>query len=377
MSDWTAPDPATCSVTNVTDPLDNLAELWRWFADGIMTGYCPLYDEIARSVATDRELLALQYSARPHAHLPTMLLASAHYLMLDGVDHPLAEVYAGRSSEPAAPLFRDLCLGNSTALLDVLNARTVQTNEVGRSALLGPGLTWAAAGQPVQLVDVGCSAGLNMLCDRYRLDYGDHGVSGPDDSPVRIDCRVVDGSPPVAPRLPVIVGRVGIDLDPPDLRDPDDTRWLLACVWPGTGRFQRAAQAIALGRADRPRVVQGDAVETLPDVLAGLGPGRIVVLNSWSFAYFSVEQRQAYVDVLAAVGRTRPVVWLTMDAPGVVELLAEDAPPTGSMESDLFSSVTFDGAAPPRAEVLAFVQSHGMSMAWQASPRLVRSTRVP
>ena len=123
------------------DPLDELAELWRWFADGIMSGYCPLYDEIARSVASDRELLALQHSARPHAHLPPMLLAGAHYLLLDGFEHPLADVYAGRSSAPAAPLFRDLCLGHSTALVEVLNTRTVQTNEVGRSALLGPALT--------------------------------------------------------------------------------------------------------------------------------------------------------------------------------------------------------------------------------------------
>jgi hypothetical protein len=353
----------------VADPLDNLAELWRWFADGIMTGYCPLYDEIARSVAVDRELLALQYSARPHAHLPTMVLAGAHYLLLDGVDHPLAEVYAGRSSEPAAPLFRDLCLEQSTALVEVLNSRTVQTNEVGRSALLGPGLTWAARGGPLRLVDVGCSAGLNMLCDRYRLDYGNLGVTGPAHSPVRIECQVVSGSPPVVPRLPAMSTRIGIDLNPPDLTDPDDTRWLLACVWPGTGRFQRAAQAIAIGRADPPPVLRGDAMEMLPEVLAGLGPGRVAVLNSWSFAYFSVEQRQAYVDVLAEVGRSRPVVWLTMDAPGVVELLAGSAPPEGSAESDLLTAVTFDGAAPPQADVLAFVQSHGMSMAWQASPQ--------
>ncbi len=266
------------------DPLDELAELWRWFADGIMSGYCPLYNEIARSVASDRELLALQHSARPHAHLPPMLLAGAHYLLLDGFEPALADVYAGRSSAPAAPLFRDLCLEHSTALVEVLNTRTVQTNEVGRSALLGPALTWAAGGEPVQLVDVGCRAGLNLLCDRYRLDYGGHGVSGPDDSPVRIDCQVVTGSPPIAPSLPVIVGRVGIDLDPPDLTDPDDTRWLLACVWPGTGRFQRTARAIELGRADPPPVMRGDAVERLPEVLAGLGEGRVVVVNSWSFA---------------------------------------------------------------------------------------------
>lgn len=350
----------------MADALDDLSDLWRWFADGIMVGYCPLYDEIARSVAHDRELLSLQHSARPHAHLPPMLLAGAHYLLLSGIEHPLADVYAGRSSDPAPPLFRDLCLGHRSALLEVLNTRTVQTNEVGRSALLGPALTWAAAGEPVQLVDVGCSAGLNLLCDRYRLDYGARGATGPDDSLVRIECRVESGSPPVAASLPVIAGRIGIDLDPPDLTDPVDARWLLACVWPGTGRFQRAARAIELGQVDPPPVLRGDALETLPAVLADLGEGRVVVVNSWSFSYFSVEQRQAYIDLLATVGRSRPVVWLCMDAPGVAELMGgEEVPPPGSTESDVLSAMTFEGGIPPQPEVLAFVQTHGHSMRWR------------
>ena len=109
----------------------------------------------------------------------------------------------------AAPLFRDLCLDNRTALMEILNTRTVQTNEVGRSALLGPALTWTAPNSPIQLIDVGCSAGLNMLCDRYRLDYGVHGATGPEDSPVHVDCRVAAGSPPVAPELPIIAASGG------------------------------------------------------------------------------------------------------------------------------------------------------------------------
>ncbi len=350
----------------MADPLDELASLWRWFADGIFSGYCPLYDEIARSVADDRELLALQYSARPHAHLPMMLLAGAHYLLLDGVSHPLADVYAGRSSDPAPPLFRDLCLGHADALLEVLNTRTVQTNEVGRSALLGPALTFAAGGETVQLIDVGCSAGLNMLCDQYRLDYGAYGATGPQDSPVYIECAVTGGAPPVPPSLPTITGRVGLDLDPPDLTDPEDQRWLLACVWPRTGRFERATRAIELGRSDPPQVLRGDAMDTLPGVLADRGDGRIVVLNSWSFSYFSIEQRQAYADLLAEVGRSRPVRWLCMDAPAVVDLVADQAPSAESAESDVVSLVTFEGEAPPRAEVLAFVQSHGTSLDWRA-----------
>ncbi|HEY6474491.1 MAG TPA: DUF2332 family protein, partial [Acidimicrobiales bacterium] len=106
--------------------------------------------------------------------------------------------------------------------------------------------------------------------------------------------------------------------------------------------------------------------ETLPDVLADRQDGRVVVLNSWSFSYFSIEQRQDYVQLLAEFGRSRPVQWLCMDAPGVVEMVAGEVPPSDSVESDVASLVTFEGDAAPRAEVLAFVQSHGMSLDWQA-----------
>jgi hypothetical protein len=250
--------------------------------------------------------------------------------------------------------------------VEVLNARTVQTNEVGRSGLLGPALTWVAGEEPIQLVDVGCSAGLNLLCDRFRLDYGSHGATGPEDSPVPVACTVSAGVPPIARQLPVIAGRVGIDLDPPDLTNADDTRWLLACIWPGTGRFDRAARAIEMGRADTPPVVRGDALEVLPGVLDCLEDGRIVVLNSWSYSYFPVERRQEYVELLAEVGRHRPLAWVTMDTPGLVEPLAHVTPPTGSSEPDVITGVIFDGVRPPHAGVLAFVQSHGQSMSWQA-----------
>jgi hypothetical protein len=351
----------------VAKPLDQLADLWRWFAEDLFAGSCPIYAQIARSVAEDRELLALQFSALPHAHFPPMLLAGAHYLLLDGGEHPLAAVYSGRSTAPAPPLFRDLCLGRQDDLLEVLNARTVQTNEVGRSALLGPALTWAAGAESVQLVDVGCSAGLNLLCDRFRLDYGPLGATGPQNSLVRIDCTVSAGAPPIAPQLPLIAGRLGIDLDPPDLVDSDDTRWLLACIWPGTGRFDRAARAFEIGRTNPPPTIRGDALDVLPGVLDDLGDGRIVVLNSWSYSYFPVERRQEYVELLAAVGRQRPVAWLVMDMPGLVEWAPHVTPPNGSSEPDVLTGFLFNGTEAPQAETLAFVQSHGLSMSWLSS----------
>ncbi len=349
----------------MASPLDELAALWRWFARELFAGSCPIYEEIALSVAEDPELLALQHSALPHAHFPPLMLAGAHYLLLNGCEHPLADVYSGRSTAPAPPLFRELCLDHQLELIDVVNARTVQTNEVGRSALLGPALSWAAGKEPIQLVDVGCSAGLNLLCDRFRLDYGPLGATGPSDSVLQIDCAVSAGRPPIAEALPPFAGRIGIDLDPPDLTDADDTRWLLACIWPGTGRFGRASRAFEIGRTHPPTVIRGDALDLLPEVLDGLGDGRIVVLNSWSYSYFPVDRRQQYRDILAELGRQRPVVWLTMDIPGLVESAARLEPTTS--EPDVLTGVIFDGNEPPQATALALVQSHGRSMTWLSS----------
>ena len=60
-------------------------------------------------------------------------------------------------------------------VLELMETRRTQTNECGRCALIGPALTWAAQqfGGPLALLDVGASAGLNLGCDRYFLDYGD------------------------------------------------------------------------------------------------------------------------------------------------------------------------------------------------------------
>ena len=85
------------------------------------------------------------------------------YLLLDGLDHPLVDVYAGRSSVDPAPLFLDLCRTHRSKLASLLAFRRVQTNECGRSALLGPGLTWLASRLkgPFALIDRGGS--------RYQL----------------------------------------------------------------------------------------------------------------------------------------------------------------------------------------------------------------
>src|SRR6478672_7054775 len=118
-----------------------LAELWTWFADTSCAGYSPLYERIARTVAASPEMIDLMSAAPPTSHQPTVLLASVHYLVLGGLDHPLAAVYAGASDADPGPLFVDVCLRNRDRILDLVSSHHTNTNEVGRSAVLGPALT--------------------------------------------------------------------------------------------------------------------------------------------------------------------------------------------------------------------------------------------
>src|SRR3954447_23979721 len=140
-----------------------LADIWRYVADTACRDYSPLYDRICRTVAADDAVLALVLEAPPAGHFPNVLLGAVHYLLLGGLDHPLAAVYAGESDADPGPLFVDVCLTHRAEIVELLATRHTNTNEVGPAAVLGHALTAVAdrVGVPLGLVDVGCSAGLN------------------------------------------------------------------------------------------------------------------------------------------------------------------------------------------------------------------------
>ena len=227
------------------------------------------------------ELLALAGETRIGQPPPNMLFGAAHFLLLAGADHPLAAHYpaisgAERPFEPALPAFRDFCLSQRAALVELLQSRRMQTNVIQRCICLLPafGLITSETQRPLTLIEIGPSAGLNLKWDRYHYRYPASGPAtalewGDPESGVGLttERRGMLVLPPLPE--PIEVGsRRGIDLNPIDAGDADAMRWLRALIWPEhVERQERMSAAVAIARQHPPPLIRGDAVELIPGLL--------------------------------------------------------------------------------------------------------------
>lgn len=263
--------------------------------------------------------------------VPLRFAGALHGLVLAGRDPGLAAVYPPHLAHDAA-LWRAVQAAldaHAEAILHRLDSPP-QTNEVQRSAALCPGFLAVAArtGLPLVLSELGASAGLNQIWDRFAYAYGDASW-GESSAPVRIAPRLV-GAPPPLPAARV-VERTGCDRAPPDLADPDDRLRLLSFVWADqTERMQRIAAAIGLARAEGVRIERADAADWLVARLAVPRPGRAhVVFHSIFWQYLDRGRQDRCRGALAAAGARAtveaPLAWLRLEgdgqAPGAAVIL--------------------------------------------------------
>jgi hypothetical protein len=297
-------------------PRSALAERFRRFATVECRGASPLYERLALAVAEDAELLALAAHAPPGQPAPNLFLAAAHWLLHRERGAPAARFYASLTEAPApaegaaAAAFRAFCLERADVIRDLLATRRVQTNEVGRCAYLYPAfgaIARLAGGRPLGLIEVGASAGLNLLWDRYGYRYDGGPVHGDPASPVQLACEVRGAPPPLPERVPAVGMRLGVDLHAIDAADPEEAGWLEALVWPEHGDRRRALRgAIALARRDPPRLISGDGLELLPGLLAAV-PVDVApcVVHTHTLNQFTADGRARFAAILDAHGRGR------------------------------------------------------------------------
>lgn len=284
----------------------------------------PLYSALLPVVAADDALLKLAAHTRRGQQPTFALFGAVHLLLLRGTPDPLAEYYPSVVADAARPVdaataaaFRSFCAAHSAQISSTISTRLVQTNHVQRALVirLGLALLRRATRGPVCVIEIGCSAGLNLRADRYTYTvagatFGDHA------SPVHIRA---DASPaellPDLSRLPIIADTAGIDLAPPDLTDSDDRDWLRALVWPENSHQAAQLQAaMDLVAADPPKVLRGDAISLAPDLAATLPAGlpRLVV-HTATRIHVPVDEAEAFDAAVTTFAADGPMLHLALE----------------------------------------------------------------
>ncbi|WP_431968786.1 DUF2332 domain-containing protein [Nocardia sp. bgisy134] len=318
---------------------ETTADRYRRFAEFEARGSSSCYELWAWGIASDNRLLSLIDRLPEEKRQPNLVLTAARYL---GV---------GESSYPA---FRDWVFQHWDDVARVVTARRTQTNEVGRAAVLLPALAQLAG--PLALIEVGASAGLCLYPDLFSYRYDGridlHPAGGA--SGVMLRC-VTSGEPPIPDRLPEVVWRAGVDLNPLDVSDADEMRWLECLVWPGQPeRLRRLREAVAIARARPVDVVTGDLNETVTELVDAAPDGTtVVVFHSAVLAYLSVDERVRFERTI----RSLPCHWLSNEGCGVVGSVAEQLPVPAQDTPGRFV-VALDGIP------LGYAGAHGQTLDW-------------
>jgi len=321
----------------------------------------PLYAELGLGAARDPELLRLAAETRPNQPAPNMLFGAVQYLLLGGEQHELREHYPilGAEAEPRGrmfPKFRDFCLAHRDTIVPLLKTRRTQTCVLQRCVCLLPAFARvvAEAPGPLAMLEIGPSAGFNLLWDRYRYDYGGGLRWGDPRSEVLLDTQRRGDIPlPDLPDPMEVAWRTGVDLHPVDVGDDDQVRWLRALIFPEhIERHAQLSAAIRIARARPPRVVEGNAAERLPALLdEAPRDSTLVVFATHALYQFPRESLVQSLKSLQRHGEQRPLFFVSMEF-------------TAVQHSELFLTRYAGGE---RSTIkLADCNSHGHWLEWLA-----------
>lgn len=324
---------------------DRLSKRYLRFADEEARGRSPSYEHLTRGVAGDRAALDFLATLPDEKQQPNLLLAAVRHIF--GV-------------QPGWAQFRATLLANPDAIRTLMLARSTQTNEPARCAVLLPIL--ARLPQPIALIEVGASAGLCLLPDFYGYDYGRRALAP---RPLSIEAPMfpcqASADTPLPEALPFIVWRAGLDLSPIDAADRAQAAWLETLVWPEqTERLARLRNALRIAALQKPRIDKGDLLGDDLARLCALAPksATLVVFHTAVLGYVADRaQRQRF----AATVRTHCPCWISNESPRV---FAEHAAVAGEPPNPGHFLMAVNGAP------VAWTDPHGASLQWIADPAL-------
>jgi hypothetical protein len=324
----------------MNQPFSNISARYIRFAEKEARGRSPLYEELARGVAGDRETIDFLATLAADKQQPNLLFAAVCHLF------GTPENWTG---------FRGTLLANRDAVRGIMLGHATQTNEPARCATLLPVL--ARLSQPLALIEVGASAGLCLLPDLYAYDYGRRRIhpAASDLEPPVLVCAASDNTPlPAA--LPKIAWRAGLDLNPLSAADPAEAAWLETLVWPEqTKRLVNLRAALRIAAVVRPRVVKGTLLEDDLERLCQEAPANatLVIFHTAVLAYIA---GQADREAFARRAMSLCPCWISNETPGV---FPNTAIPAGAPGRFLMS---VNGSA------VAWTDPHGAALEWLQDP---------
>jgi hypothetical protein len=346
-----------------------LAQAYRRFGEVDAAEASPLYARVAVALSeSDEALRAIETAPAGRRH-PRVILAALHDLALAGRAPALAAAYAAADGDAAAGAAIDTLLRMTDSVVAIAVRRQTRTPQTDCCAVLYPAIAEAAhrvGANAVGLIDVGCSAGLDLNVDRIGITYSNGQSLGDPSSPVQLSSSIVGGRPIPTRAMPEVVARVGVDRDPVDVTDTDDARWLRACLWPDQPkRIARLEAEIALAATAPPLLLQGDAVDVLPDAFARVPAAALpVVTTTWALSHFPLESRLRLLHRLDEAAADRAVAWVSAEGVGVAPAI----PTLGDRRAfghSIIGVAVFERSA-VRAAAIGRCWSQGRWLAWLA-----------
>jgi hypothetical protein len=297
--------------------------------------------------------------------MPLRVAGGLHWLLLSGADRRLEPVYAGLMTDQPAidAIVADLARQYDAPLMPWLD-HPPQTNEVGRSASIVAGLLSLSPrlGPKFELNEIGASAGVNTMIERYFYDLGGVHV-GPPDSPMRI-APEWRGPAPLAGKVEIVAIR-GCDVQPVDLSDPAEALRLKAYVWPDAQeRMGRIDAAVQLAAERPPRLERKDAAAFVGERLAAPQETGVTraIYHSVMWMYLPGATRSAITAAIERAGDAaspeKPLAWIRLE------------PNRDTFRHEL-SIRCWPGGL--EAVTLAEAHPHGAWVEWFESPRAVDS----
>jgi hypothetical protein len=288
-----------------------LAEVFRRQAEHFGALGSPVYARLAERLARDPKPARPFLGDNPDFHDPLRLFGAVNHLVLTGA---APNALSGDWEDFAAALLR-----HRDEIRRRVREQGVQTNEVQRCTALLPAFLTVArqTGLPLELLELGPSAGLNLLFDRYRYVYAE-GTWGPAGAELELVADERGGRVPATllAEQPSVRRRRGIDLAPVDATSEEGYLLLRSFVWPGLDdRVRRLDAAVATLRtaSDSLELIQGDYVELLPGMLAERPESAVtVVFQTASTGYLAPELAGRLRRSLDDAGDDgRPLAWIS------------------------------------------------------------------